>query len=79
MASQLRRQLKGILFDFDDTLIDWSGVRLNWREIEAERLEAVLRFLQGRSLCQSLDLDCLIDDYTERTLAATIRSYTRSA
>lgn len=61
--------LRAILFDFDDTLIDWSGVQLDWRGIEASRLENVLLFLQSQGQ-DSLALDALIDDYTARTRKA---------
>ncbi|MDE2952580.1 MAG: HAD family hydrolase [Chloroflexota bacterium] len=60
-------QLKAILFDFDDTLIDWSGVALGWRELEAKRLSRVLSFVNARTEHNLTDLDSLVDTYTERT------------
>ena len=66
--------LKAVLFDFDDTLIDWSGVELDWRAIEASRLENVLRLLHQRSPGNSLELEPLIDDYTDRTRTAWSRA-----
>lgn len=63
-------KLRAILFDFDDTLIDWSGVSIGWRELEAQRLSRVLTFVQRRAARELSDLDSLVDSYTERTRAA---------
>jgi len=64
------RQLKAVLFDFDDTLIDWSGVTRGWREIEAERLERVLRFLNHELSPTGIALEQLVERYTQRTREA---------
>ena len=37
--------LKAILFDMDDTLIDWSGFKLSWREREAIHLRGVYDYI----------------------------------
>ena len=66
----MQPQLKAVLFDFDDTLIDWSGVQLDWREIEAERLARVLRFLDQRLSRTHIELAQLVDRYTRRTREA---------
>ena len=66
----MARQLKAVLFDFDDTLIDWSGVTLDWREIEAERLDRVLRFLNRRLSPTGIALEQLVKRYTKRTREA---------
>ncbi len=66
----MARQLKAVLFDFDDTLIDWSGVTRDWREIEAERLDRVLRFLNRRLSPTGIALEQLVERYTKRTRAA---------
>ncbi len=63
----MARQLKAVLFDFDDTLIDWSGVTLGWRQIEAERLGRVLRFLNRRLSPTGIALEQLVERYTKRT------------
>ncbi len=64
------RQLKGVLFDFDDTLIDWSGVRLSWHDIEAPRLTRVHAFVNSETHCHAVDLERLITLYQERTMQA---------
>lgn len=63
-------QLRAVLFDFDDTLIDWSGVTRDWRELEAERLAPVLRLLDQRLSPTGVALERLVERYTERTRAA---------
>lgn len=60
-------QLKAVLFDFDDTLIDWSGVTQDWREVEAERLGRVLRFLDQELSPTGIALGQLVERYTQRT------------
>lgn len=63
-------QLKGALFDFDDTLIDWSGVQLSWREIEAARLACVQEYIWRKSPAYRLSAESLLDAYMEQTRAA---------
>ena len=63
-------QLKGLLFDFDDTLIDWSGVRHSWPELEAPRLVRVHAHLRDRLPDRQIDCKSLIDLYQERTIQA---------
>ena len=66
----MARQLKAVLFDFDDTLIDWSGVRLSWREIDAPRINRVLAYVNGNQQTSSDDRDRLLDLYLQRTREA---------
>ena len=63
-------QLKGVLFDFDDTLVDWSGVQLGWREIEAARLSRVIDYVWQISLANWLNTDSLLEAYLRDTRAA---------
>lgn len=63
-------QLKGALFDFDDTLVDWSGVQLGWREIEAARLSRVQEHVYRKTRADWLTADTLLDVYLQRTRAA---------
>lgn len=67
-------RLKAVLFDFDDTLIDWSGVTLDWREVEAQRLGRVLRFLDNRLSPTGIALEQLVQRYTQRTREAWSRA-----
>ena len=63
-------QLEGALFDFDDTLVDWSGVQLGWREIEAARLSRVQEHVYRKTRAYWLSTDMLLDAYLQRTRAA---------
>ena len=63
-------QLKGVLFDFDDTLVDWSGVTLRWREIEAARLSRVKALINRELQAFTVDLDLLVESYLQQTSAA---------
>ena len=64
------RQLKGVLFDFDDTLIDWSGVRLSWYDIEAPLLTRVHAYVNARLHRPAVDFERLIELYQKRTMQA---------
>ena len=63
-------RLKGVLFDLDDTLIDWSGVEVGWRELEARHLAQVLAFLNHKPLNSQVNLGRLVDLYSQRTREA---------
>lgn len=53
-------QLKAVLFDMDDTLIDWSGFDSNWAMLERRHLRGVYDFLaeQGHTLKVEFDVFC---------------------
>ena len=63
-------QLKGLLFDFDDTLIDWSGVQLSWYELDAPRLIRVHAYVCDALNHSNVRAAQLIDLYQERTMQA---------
>ena len=67
-------QLKGILFDFDDTLIDWSGVTLTWRDIESARLDKVHAWINRSVQPFDIALDSLVDLYMEHTRSAWMQA-----
>lgn len=54
-------RLGGLLFDFDDTLVDWSGLRLPWREIESARLSRVADYLCHCERASLVDADALLE------------------
>ena len=66
----MSRQLKCVLFDFDDTLIDWSGVQLSWYELEAPRLMRVHAYAQSVANREIIGAMHLVDLYQERTVNA---------
>lgn len=63
-------ELKGILFDFDDTLIDWSGVDLDWREVETKRLSGVHAYLNRNTLTFDVPIQTLVTHYMDNTKSA---------
>ena len=73
------RQLKGVLFDFDDTLIDWSGVRLSWYDIEAPLLTRVHAYVNARLHRPAVDFERLIELYQKRTMQAWADARTEPA
>ena len=66
----MAEQLRGLLFDFDDTLVDWSGVGLRWRDIETARLSRVREYVHGKTHAYWLNTDSLLEVYLQRTRAA---------
>ena len=63
-------QLRAVLFDFDDTLIDWSGVQLGWREIESARLTRVQAYISQIYPDCYIEARRLIDVYWDRSRSA---------
>ena len=63
-------QLKGVLFDFDDTLVDWSGVNIGWREIETARLASVINYVRSQLPACEINVEEMLENYWERTRAA---------
>jgi putative hydrolase of the HAD superfamily len=40
------RRIQAVLFDMDDTLIDWSGLEMSWVEINRPLIDNIYNFLQ---------------------------------
>jgi putative hydrolase of the HAD superfamily len=61
--------LKAILFDLDDTLIDWSGFNSRWEAMEVQHLNRVFEYIcrQHRPL-DSFEL--FVTEYATRTRSA---------
>jgi FMN phosphatase YigB (HAD superfamily) len=61
--------LKGILFDLDDTLIDWSGFKSDWSALHRPHLNGVFDYI-----CAEIhpldDLDAYCVEFRNRTTAA---------
>ena len=49
--------LKGVLFDMDDTLIDWRGFNGDWQSLEKKHLHGVHTFLSESGYALNADLD----------------------
>ncbi len=61
--------LKAVLFDLDDTLIDWSDSDFDWAELSQQRLGAMLARLQHNGQ-RPPALEQISHDYQQRTLEA---------
>lgn len=59
--------LKGILFDLDDTLLDWGGFHADWRAHEAAHLRGVFEYVQNSAHPLRSSFDTLLETYMERT------------
>jgi len=58
--------VKAILFDLDDTLLDWGHFAANWEEIEAKHLPPVFEYLTTLGEVQG-DLNLFLAHFRERT------------
>ncbi|MBK8021606.1 MAG: HAD family hydrolase [Chloroflexi bacterium] len=61
--------LRAILFDLDDTLIDWSGFDSDWARLEREYLSGVVRYFATRGHVIE-DLDAYARGYRDRVMNA---------
>lgn len=61
--------LKGVLFDLDDTLLDWSGFQADWETVHRRHLSGVLDWFERQGYPPP-DLDDFTDAFQERTASA---------
>ncbi len=61
--------LKGILFDLDDTLIDWSGFKSDWAALHRPHLNGVFDYIRAE-IHPLDDLDAYCIEFSNRTSAA---------
>lgn len=61
--------LKAVLFDMDDTLLDWSGFESDWAELESDHLQGVIDYLRAE-VRHEVRLDVFANAVRERTMAA---------
>lgn len=61
--------LKGILFDLDDTLIDWSGFKSDWATLHRPHLNGVFDYIRAE-IHPLNDLDAYCTEFGNRTSAA---------
>jgi len=57
--------LKAILFDLDDTLLDWSGFNGDWKTLECQFLKGVFDHVAAAS-APLPDLDAFIEEFHHR-------------
>jgi HAD superfamily hydrolase (TIGR01509 family) len=63
-------RLKAVLFDMDDTLIDWEGWSGDWQGIERAHLQAVYDFLIAQQRPLKSDFDVFREVYGQRSRQA---------
>lgn len=61
--------LKAVLFDLDDTLLDWSGFKSDWVTLESNHLGRVVEFIRSEGHDLS-DLQAYTAEFRNRTNAA---------
>lgn len=66
--------IHGILFDMDDTLIDWHGFKGNWYSIERRHLQAVHAYLAEKGCALTCSLERLAQVYQEQIADAWEKS-----
>ncbi len=62
-------ELKAVLFDLDDTLIDWSGFKSDWSAIEQKHLKGVFDYISAEIHPLS-DADAYNAEFRNRVMAA---------
>ncbi len=61
--------LKAVLFDLDDTLLDWSGFKTDWSSMERKHVRLVFEYVS--SAIQPLhDFDAYAAEFSNRMIAA---------
>lgn len=63
-------KLRAVLFDMDDTLIDWRGVQADWTQIDRRYLPNVINWLRDEGIASRIDLDMLGAAFSSRHRAA---------
>ncbi len=59
-------QLKAVLFDLDDTLVDWGDMSESWQDVEARHLASLYRHVQEVGGKLSADLATFSEHYGRR-------------
>jgi HAD superfamily hydrolase (TIGR01509 family) len=59
--------IRAVIFDLDDTLLDWSGFNGNWWEREPYHLEQVHRYLLKNGHRLSSDVSLFISEFNRRS------------
>jgi HAD superfamily hydrolase (TIGR01662 family) len=66
----MKTKLKGVLFDLDETLIDWTHFAQDWREHEVRHLSHVYAFLERKGSPPNVPLPQLAEVFGKRVMEA---------
>lgn len=58
--------LQGILFDLDDTLIDWSSFNGDWLSFERDHMKRVHAYVQGEGYLKGFTFHHILQEYSAR-------------
>ena len=59
--------LKAVLFDLDDTLIDWSKLSVDWRAKDLRHVDAVFRFVHEHGAALNVPVEVIQENFSRRT------------
>jgi len=59
--------IKAILFDLDDTLIDWSGFKGSWWELEPRHLRHVYRYINRHVHALDVSDEAFVEEFSRRS------------
>ncbi len=62
-----KRHIQAVIFDLDDTLIDWSGQTADWATVNWPMIGAVYDFLSRRGHCLDVDRDTFCAIFAEQS------------
>lgn len=72
----MSQAIEGVLFDMDDTLIDWSGFSGDWAEMEYAHLELLYNYLAENDRPLSVSLNHFSTVYRDKVVDAWQNSRT---
>ena len=59
--------IRAILFDLDDTLIDWSGFKGNWWELEPRHLRHVYQYINSHVHALNISSEVFVEEFSRRS------------
>lgn len=59
--------IKAVLFDLDDTLIDWSGFKGSWWELEPRHLRHVYQYIHANVHTLDVSSEAFVEEFSRRS------------